>query len=156
MGALVPSHHKKPTFSEGENQWQLQQTCKKTFTFTAGCYADYFKNCTGIDFHARKASREKNHCPFSCQGNLPLLIQFPGHTGFSWKASVGCSFWFILLYYLNCLWWKSNWTIPHVYGNPGQGENAKWVIVSVKADNFKLSFPLSSSASLFYWGSMEH
>lgn len=31
---------------------------------------------------------------------------------FSWKASVGCSFCFILFYCFNPLWWKSDWTVP--------------------------------------------
>lgn len=50
---------------------------------------------------------------------------------------------------------KNNQTVPQMQGNPSQGENAKRLLVSVKADHVKLSFPLSSSASVFYCGSTE-
>lgn len=144
-----PSSHKVKTSSN------YSKTCKKTFTFQASMLTVARTAQELIPIPEKHQG--KNHWPFSCEGKLPLLIEFSEHTVFSSKASVGCSFWFILFYCLNCLWWKSNWTVVrHMYGNPGQGENAKWVIVSVKADNFNLSFPLSSSATLFYWGSMEH
>ena len=50
---------------------------------------------------------------------------------------------------------KNNQTVPQMQGNPSQGENAKRLLVSVKADHVKLSFPLSSSVSFFYCGSTE-
>lgn len=75
MGTLVPSPHKEPILSWNKNQWQLQQTCKKTHIFTTGSCVDCCRNCTGINFHARKAPREKS-----------LTIQLPGKPSIAHKT----------------------------------------------------------------------
>lgn len=60
-----PSSHKVKTSSN------YSKTCKKTFTFTTGFYADCCKNCTGINSHSRKAPREKS-LTIQLRGKAPI------------------------------------------------------------------------------------